>query len=114
MRSFVKMKPSRNGQITLSFIDIGKSCLSREFFTSLICLLMLFAKIKISRKFLNLQYISYCTFGFNRQDLVWVVPLPGHCLCYFCYAPNFEKVERAYCFGIARSFKLGRFIENNE
>ena len=29
MRSFVKIKPSRNGKITLSFIDIGKSCLSR-------------------------------------------------------------------------------------
>ena len=25
MRSFVKIKPSRNGKITLSFIDIGKS-----------------------------------------------------------------------------------------
>ena len=32
------------------FIDIGKFCLS-EFFSSLICLLMLFLKIKISRKF---------------------------------------------------------------
>ena len=54
MRSFVKMKPSRNGKITQSFIDIGKFCLSREFFTSL-CLLMLFVKIKFSRKFPNLQ-----------------------------------------------------------
>ena len=50
MRSFVKIKPLRNGKITLSFIDIGKSCLSREFFTSLICLLMLFSKIKNSRE----------------------------------------------------------------
>ena len=48
MRSFVKIKPSRNGEITLSFIDIGKSCLIREFFTSLICLLILFAKISES------------------------------------------------------------------
>ena len=47
---------SRNGKITLSFIDIGKPCLSREFFTSLICPLLLFAKIKFSRKFSNLQY----------------------------------------------------------
>ena len=38
MRSFVKIKPSRNGKITVSFIDIGKSCLNREFFTSLMCL----------------------------------------------------------------------------
>ena len=53
---FREMKPSRNGKITLSFIYIGKSCLSREFFTSLVCLLMLFAKIKFSRKYPNLQY----------------------------------------------------------
>ena len=45
MRSFVKIKPSRNGKTT------------REFFTSLICLLMLFATIKFSRKFQNLQYL---------------------------------------------------------
>ena len=32
MRSFVKIKPSRNGKITLSFIDIGKHCLSRDFY----------------------------------------------------------------------------------
>ena len=57
MRSFVKIKPSRNGKITLSFIDKGKSCLICVFFTSLICLLMLFAKIKFSRKFPNLQYL---------------------------------------------------------
>ena len=56
MRSFVKIKPSRSGKITLSFIDIGKVYLSRDFFTSLICLLMLFAKIKFSRKFPNLQF----------------------------------------------------------
>ena len=56
MRSFVKIKPSLNDKITRSFIDIGKPCLSREFFTSLICLIMIFAKIKFSRKFPNLQY----------------------------------------------------------
>ena len=54
MRSFVKIKPSQNGNITLSFTDVGKSCPCREFFTSQI--LTLFAKIKCSRKFLNLQY----------------------------------------------------------
>ena len=56
MQSFMKINPSQNGKITLSFIDIGKLCLSREFFKSLICILMLFAKINFSRKFLNLQY----------------------------------------------------------
>ena len=31
MRSFVKIKSSRNGEITLSFTDEGKSCHRREF-----------------------------------------------------------------------------------
>ena len=57
MRSFVKLKPSRNGKITLSFTEIGISCPKREFLTSQICVLMLFAKIKFARKFPNLQYI---------------------------------------------------------
>ena len=58
-RSFVKIKPSRNGKSTLSFIDIGKSCLSRECFTSLICISILYAKIKFSRKVPNLKYLSH-------------------------------------------------------
>ena len=37
---------------------LGKSCLSRDFLTSLICLLMLFAKIKFSRKCPNTQYTA--------------------------------------------------------
>ena len=41
MRSFVKIKSSRNGKIVLSFTDIGKSCPSREFLVSQICLLIL-------------------------------------------------------------------------
>ena len=32
MRSFVKIKPLRIGDITLSCTDIGKSCLFRDFF----------------------------------------------------------------------------------
>ena len=31
MRSFVKIKSSRNGEITLSFTDEGKSCHDRDF-----------------------------------------------------------------------------------
>ena len=53
---FLKIESSQNGEITPSFTDIGKSCPSREFLTSQICLLMLFATIKLSRKFLDLQY----------------------------------------------------------
>ena len=65
---FRERKPSRNGKITLSFIDIGKSCLSCGFFTSLICLLMLFAKIKLSRKFPNLQHT-------HSQLYLWQIPV---------------------------------------
>ena len=31
MRSFIKIKSSRNGEITLSFTDEGKSCHGRDF-----------------------------------------------------------------------------------
>ena len=34
MRSFVKIKPSRIGDITLSFTDIGKSCPVRDFYVA--------------------------------------------------------------------------------
>ena len=45
MRSFVKIKSSRNDEITLSIAYIGKSCTSREFLAPQECLLTLFAKI---------------------------------------------------------------------
>ena len=47
---FREKKPSQNGKITLSFIDICTSCHSYEFLTSLICLLMPFAQKKILAK----------------------------------------------------------------
>ena len=51
-----KIKSSRNVEITLSFTDIGKSCSSGEFLVPQICLLTLFANIKFSRKFPDLEY----------------------------------------------------------
>ena len=54
---FVKIKPPRNDEINLSFTDIGKSCISPEFFMSQIWPLTLFAKIKFLRKFPNRQYM---------------------------------------------------------
>ena len=51
MPSFVKIKLSQNGVITIMFTDIGNSSLSPEILASqiiIICLLMLFAKIKFS------------------------------------------------------------------
>ena len=43
--------------MTLSFTDIGKSRPSYDFLTSEIRLLTLFAQIKFSRKFPNLQFM---------------------------------------------------------
>ena len=55
MPSFMKIKPSQNSEITLSFtdIDIGKSCPSCKFLMSQIGL-----KIKFVRKFPNLQLLT--------------------------------------------------------
>ena len=55
--SFVKTKPLQNGEITLSFTDVGKSCTSHKFLTweiQMYVYLTLFTKIKLSQKFLNL------------------------------------------------------------
>ena len=54
MRSFVKITYSRIGKITLSFTDEDKSCHSHEFKPRKY-VLTLFAKMKLSRKFPNLQ-----------------------------------------------------------
>ena len=62
------MKSSRNREITLLISDIGKLCLSREFLTSQVCLLTLFAKIKFSRKFQDLRYL--CSFPILIIDKV--------------------------------------------
>ena len=37
-RTFVKIKPLRNSEITMSSTDEGKTCPSRDFFASQICL----------------------------------------------------------------------------
>ena len=58
MRSFVKIKPSRNSEIFLSFAEIGKSCPNHKILTSQICLLRLLVGIKFSRKTPNLQYFD--------------------------------------------------------
>ena len=51
MRSFVKLKPLQNCKTILSSSDAGKSYQNREFSTRQLCLLTLFAKIILSRKF---------------------------------------------------------------
>ena len=58
MRSFVKIKSSQKGDINLSTTDIGESYHSCEIFRSKVCLLTLFAKLKFSRKFPDLQFFT--------------------------------------------------------
>ena len=50
-RSFAKIKPSQNREITLLVADVGKSCPSRKCLTWQICLVTLFTKIKFSQNF---------------------------------------------------------------
>ena len=47
---FVKIKHSRNGEITLSLTDVCKSCPGREFYPGKYVFLPLCAKIKFSLK----------------------------------------------------------------
>ena len=65
---FVKIKPSRNGEISLLFTDIGKSCPSREFLMSQVCILTVFAKIKFPRKLNSREnFRIYSNKGFKVQ-----------------------------------------------
>ena len=60
MQSFYFRETShmrQNDEITLLFTDIGKSCRCRKFLVSQICLETLFAKLKFSQKFPNLQLV---------------------------------------------------------
>ena len=57
MRSFTEIKPSRNGEITLSlFTDVDKSCHSRDFFLyfNAICENKILANISVQSFALNL------------------------------------------------------------
>ena len=51
LRSFLKIKSSQNGEITLLFTDIGKSCTSCNFLAPQECLLTLFTETKFLRYF---------------------------------------------------------------
>ena len=51
MRTFMKIKASQNGEITVLFTDVSNSCPSREFLMSQICLLTLLAKSNYCENF---------------------------------------------------------------
>ena len=63
MRSFLKIKLLRNGEITLWFTDAGKSCPSCHFLMSQICFNAI-CKNEILVKYSKLQYIYECSQAF--------------------------------------------------
>ena len=66
MQSFVKIKSSWNGEITLLFTNIGKSCPSCKFLSTQICLKSLF--MKYFTKF-N-EFTVLCPFGQNAKRVI--------------------------------------------
>ena len=68
MQSFLKMKPKRKGEISLSFTDAGKPSHSHKFLTSQICLLMmLFVKMFEEPNKANLSQFYPLTKGYFRE-----------------------------------------------
>ena len=84
MRSFMKIKSSRIGEITLSFTYIGKSSTCPKVSTSQICVLALSTKINFLRNFPNLQYrCSWAQEEIQTAMLVslhncWALTLPPY------------------------------------
>ena len=65
----------------LSYTAICKSCLVPEFWTSQICLLTLFAKIKFLRKISKFTVSIYCTFlRLKSHDLAQIPFLTSLCI----------------------------------
>ena len=60
MRSFVKMKSSRNAEITLLFINIPKSWPSREFLASQICFFNAIPENKVLTKISRFTVFPCC------------------------------------------------------
>ena len=85
-----KIKPSRNGEITLTFTIVGKSCSGPDLFFKNI-FKRYSQKLKSSRKFLNLQFMS--------QDII----------AYGC--ERRRSGEHAYPCTLARVF-VGRILDN--
>ena len=93
MRSFVKIKPSRNGKITLSFTYVGNSCPSSEFLASQLCLLTLMRKI-------FLQIYITCFLAFSSCSLL---AEETFCTAVSC-SVNFSTFS-------SDTFKLWRYFE---
>ena len=73
----MKIKPPRNGEITLLFTDISKPCPSRNIFTSQICLLTLFAKLISHENFriLGIHSETMSDSHFKNKSPVFIIQL---------------------------------------
>ena len=99
-RSFANIKPSRNRENSLSFTDVGKSCQSHNFYHGKY-VLTLFAKIKFSRKFLNLQYVLSTSLYFKLSILLYKISTYDY---HFQFLQNnLESIPTLYQFLIALS-----------
>ena len=84
MRSFVKIKPSRIGDITLSFTDISKSCIVRDFFYVASVSFNAIRENKILAKISEFTVLMEYSFRFDTISLEWsTVFIEGHVQCYF-------------------------------
>ena len=70
-------KPSRNGEITLPFTDVGESCTSREFLTLPTCLLTLFAKLNSQEIFCiySIALVNFVNFNWYIFHLLQCIKL---------------------------------------
>ena len=75
------IKSSGNGKTTLSVTDIGKSCPSRKFLPSQVCLLTLFGKINFSGQFSDLQYFYTYTQTKKKRPFFMVLYLSIQLRC---------------------------------
>ena len=87
MGSFTKNKTFTDGEITLSFIDVGNSS---KFLTSQICFLTLLAKIKLSRKFPNLQDLMI-PLSIKSTNLKMQAKLSPKSISYFTKSKEIEQ-----------------------
>ena len=98
MRSFVKRNPSRNRDITLSFIVLSRPCPNQSFQMSQICLFTLFGKTNSGENFLiysisnQIQSISYVRISCWNYVFVFFIDLVSYdttmTCCFFFLIPG--------------------------
>ena len=81
MRSFVKIKPSRMGDITLSITDIGKSSPLRDFYVANVSF-NAFRENKILAKISEFTIVAVVFYFREIGPPTWTWVVSRHCLCF--------------------------------